>query len=227
MWRMVLAMVLAVLMLAAGEAPKNGASLEIRVPTTMKVKSGKLMDPQSKLELAGKASGGSLKFDNLLPGAAYDAVLTLENGKTVRGVNLGWYAELKKEQAEAKEMQEEDREGILELFNGIQAFENKRNLLKLAGNHDHATALVELIRDTEFHSAKGGEIIWRVELWYFKYQHGGWEKVSQQNQVLYRERFKTQKAFDDFVKPLVYEEKLGGLKVEKGEGKMMDWKGTP
>jgi hypothetical protein len=228
MWRWFFTFLLAGLLVAAQPATQTTPNLEIRVPATMKVKSAKLIDPQSKLEIVGKKEGQSLKFANLLPNAAYDAVLTLEDGKILRGVNLGWYTTLMKAQAEAKPMEEEDHDAILDLFNGIQAFENKRNLLKLSGNHDHATALVDLIRDTEFHSAKGGEIIWRVELWYFKYQHGGWEKVSQQNMVLYRERFKSQKEFDDFVKPLRFVEELGGLKAQKGEGKVVEWEpGSP
>ena len=47
--------------------------------------------------------------------------------------------------------------------------------------------LVELMRTKEFYSS-AGKIIWRVELWYFEYNHGGWERMANQERVLRRER---------------------------------------
>jgi len=76
--------------------------------------------------------------------------------------------------------------------------------------------LVELIRDTDFHDS-GGNIIWRVELWYYKNQFGGWQKVQQQSKVLARERFKDQKAFNAKVAKIKWIPELGGLKIPKGK----------
>jgi hypothetical protein len=82
-------------------------------------------------------------------------------------------------------------------------------------NHDHAAELAESFRDTESHSSAGGEIIRRIELWYFKNQQGGWERVPQQNQVLYRERFKTEAEYSRFTRKFRCMPALGGIRFEK------------
>ncbi len=38
------------------------------------------------------------------------------------------------------------------------------------------------------HTAEGTQVIWRVEIWYYEYQHGGWERVANQERVLQRQR---------------------------------------
>ena len=47
--------------------------------------------------------------------------------------------------------------------------------------------LLELMRTRRFH-ASAGAVVWRVELWYFQNQFGGWEKLPNQERVLRRER---------------------------------------
>jgi hypothetical protein len=47
--------------------------------------------------------------------------------------------------------------------------------------------LVELMRTREFYQS-AGKVIWRVELWYFEYQHGGWERLPNTERVLHRQR---------------------------------------
>ena len=73
-----------------------------------------------------------------------------------------------------------------------------RRTLYVQGHGDRATALVELLRTKEYHSAKPGELIWRVELWYFQYSHGSWERITETDRVLRRERlpFEKWKALD-------------------------------
>ncbi|MCY2952297.1 MAG: hypothetical protein NTU53_10010 [Planctomycetota bacterium] len=94
-------------------------------------------------------------------------------------------------------------------------------MLLLAGNHDRVVILAELIRDTDFHSAVGNEIIWRIELWYFKNQHGGWERVTQSNKVLRRERFKSRDDYISATAKLKYLPALGGLRLKKDESKSL------
>ena len=105
---------------------------------------------------------------------------------------MDWYND-----DEAKEnagaITDDDRQQIQAILD-VPSFYNKSEILALQGDHDRATGLVRLIRDKDFYAGKG-EIIWRVEVWYFKYQHGGWEKVAQQNKILRRERFKNR---DDY-----------------------------
>ncbi len=193
-----------------------GPSLEVKLPAGTKIKSGVAACPDLKLETQGAVGSGTIKFDNLLPLTKYDVIITLEDGTILRGVDMGWYL-TEKNPKPAEPLDDEDKTALRELFDGIKAFENKRNMLLFNGNQDRVTVLAELIRDNSFHSAEGSEIIWRIELWYFKNQHGGWEKVQQQNQVLYRERFKSRQIYESTVKKYRYLPELGGLRFTKDE----------
>ena len=59
--------------------------------------------------------------------------------------------------------------------------------LYIKGGGKWATMLIELMR-TRAHYAGAGRIIWRVELWYWEYRHGGWERVINQERLLRRQR---------------------------------------
>ncbi|MFI5377817.1 MAG: hypothetical protein ACHRHE_00805 [Tepidisphaerales bacterium] len=203
-------------MLAGLNALAAGPTLEVKLPAGTKIKSGVAVCPDLKLETQGVAGTGSIKFENLLPLTKYDVIITLEDGTILRGVDMGWYM-TERNPKQADPLDDEDKTALRELFDGIQAFENKRNMLLFNGNQDRVTVLAELIRDNGFYANKGTEVIWRIELWYFKNQHGGWEKVQQQNQVLYRERFKTRQEYDGTVKKYRYIPELGGLRFAKDE----------
>ena len=60
-------------------------------------------------------------------------------------------------------------------------------LLYLHGDGETATALVELMRTKDFHAGTG-QLIWRVELWYFRKAGGGWERIPNVERVLRRKR---------------------------------------
>jgi hypothetical protein len=137
----------------------------------------------------------------------------------LQGVDMGWYGD-EPLTGDVKPMDEDDRKQIQELFDGIKAFENKRKMLLISGNHERVTILAELIRDTAFYSDKGGEIIWRIELWYFKNQHGGWEKIAQANKVLRRERFTKKEDFEKATATKWIVE-LGGIKLAKDEMRVL------
>jgi hypothetical protein len=76
-------------------------------------------------------------------------------------------------------------------------------------------ALTRLIRDTNFHADKGGEVIWRIELWYFQFHYGGWEKIGQVNRVLRRERFGSADQFQAATAKLRWTPELGGIRLAK------------
>ena len=63
-------------------------------------------------------------------------------------------------------------------------FYDKVRPLFIAADHQHATVLVELIRTRDFHSDTGGEVIYRVELWYFENLFGGWAKDANTERVI-------------------------------------------
>ena len=214
----ILALALPLFLAAAAPSP----SLTVQLPDDARPQSAVATAPQLKLDTKPSIDGHALTFPNLLPDTAYDLKITLADGSILQGVDLAWYA-LEPEKKDAPPMDDDDRQQITELFDGIKAFENKRNMLFLAGNHDHATVLAELIRDTPFY-AGAGQVIWRVELWYFKNQHGGWEKVAQASKVLRRERFKTAQDYRNETAALRWLPQLGGVRLAKDETKTITLK---
>ena len=85
-------------------------------------------------------------------------------------------------------MAAEDRKWLEDFVKEMPAFYDKARVLHMAGDHKHATLLVELARTRDFHSQKNGEIIYRVELWYFENLFGGWAKDKNTEKVLARVR---------------------------------------
>jgi hypothetical protein len=200
-------------------AADSGArgTFEIALPAAVLVRTATAVPVGAGSELLGSVNGSAVRFAQVPAQTRYEVVLTLADGRILRGVDLGWYAPIRPGAATAEPLDDEARAEVRRLFDGIQAFENKRNLLALEGNHDRAVVLAELIRDTEFHSSTGGEIIWRVEVWYFENQHGGWARVSQQNRVLCRERFRTAAEYEGTAGKYRWVPELGGLAVDAGQ----------
>ncbi|MCP4374628.1 MAG: hypothetical protein GY794_00390, partial [bacterium] len=62
--------------------------------------------------------------------------------------------------------------------------------LYVKGHGHRATMLIEQLRLRKFVAASGearpGKIIWRVELWYFLEQRGGWKRMANQERMLRR-----------------------------------------
>jgi hypothetical protein len=207
---------LAILFLTLAIAsPAFASDLILKLPENKSPKSASANSTQSKPGIEGKLDQKSttIKFEKLDPETPYDIAVTLTDGTTLQGVNLAWYG-LEAPKADAAPLDDDDRKAIADLIKNPKAFENKQNILYMTGDNTRATALVELIRDKDFH-ASGGNIIWRVELWYFENQFGGWAKVVQQNKVLRRERFKDQAAFDAATSKIKWIPQLGGIKLPK------------
>jgi hypothetical protein len=166
--------------------------------------------------LAGTIDAGKVRFKDVPANTPYDVALTLTNGTVMQGVNLGWYS-IEPAKPDAEEINADDKQQITAIVKEVISFYNKNDMLLLVGDHDRAVILVQLVRDKAFHSDAGGEVIWHIELWYFKNQHGGWEKVQQANKVLRRERFADGKAYHDAIDHLRWAPELGGLKTDNGE----------
>lgn len=195
-----------------------GASLTLKPPAGLSVKSAVAINPDMKLDIPGKLTREAIIFDNLLPESPYNIAITLDDGTILQGVNMEWYG-MEPRKSDAGPISDDDRKEVTTLLTDVKAFENKKNMLMMDGDNTRVTALVELIRDVEFH-ASGGNITWRIELWYFKNEFGGWAKVSQQNKVLRRERFKNKAAFDAAVPKIKWIPSLGGLRVKKGQDQL-------
>lgn len=205
-------LLLAALLLPAF-ANAEGVGLELSVPPDTKVKAAAATNVAMKLETKGRIGTGSIKIDHLLPDQPYTLRLELADGTVLQGVDTSWYIPEEPAKPDAGMLSDDDRKEIAGIVNGLEPFANKSRIVYLTGDHDRATGLCEFIRDKGFVNDKGGEIIWRVELWYFKYQAGGWEAVSQVNKILRRERFKSRSAYSAVVDKLKWVPQLGGIRI--------------
>ena len=82
----------------------------------------------------------------------------------------------------------DDANAILQYVARMEDFMDLRRTIYLQGHGSQAAALVELLRTKEYYAAKPGELIWRVEIWYFQFSHGEWERIPESERVLRRER---------------------------------------
>jgi hypothetical protein len=194
----------------------SGADIVVKMPEGMRVDAAEAVAAKTKAETSGKVKAAEVRFADLSSDTPYDVALMLSNGDVLRGVDMSWYSP-EPEKAHAEEIADDDKEQINAILKQVLSFYNKNDLLLLRGNHDRAVALVQLVRDKAFHSDQGGEIIWHIELWYFKNQHGGWEKVQQANKILRRERFTSRDAFKQIIDHLRWIPELGGLKIPKDQ----------
>jgi len=168
------------------------------------------------IESYAKQNGNVLTFTDLKPATPYGLKITLKDGLILRGVNLSWYS---REPARlgAQPLNNDDRKQISDLVSQPKSFYNISRIIALSGSHDRATALVERIRSTAFHGAAGDEVIWRVELWYFTNDFGGWSERPQTNKILDRQRFKSNAEYQDAVGPIRWIPALGGIVFAKSE----------
>ncbi len=149
------------------------------------------LNPKDQFLYEGAVNGqGQFHVDHLLPGRAYDLIVwtTAGDGTVTRweGANMDYHRPIIPSTAATAD----DRKAIEVLITDVPQFYDKCRPLKMAADHQHATVLVELIRTRDFHSDTGGEVIYRVELWYFENLFGGWAKDANTEKVLARVRGK-------------------------------------
>ena len=92
----------------------------------------------------------------------------------------------------------------------VRRFENKNRPLWLHGTQSQAKVLMELMRDTQFHSGGADEIIWRIEVWPFLWAAGGWDKPNKGVVVIDRVRT-TRGSFEKMTR--LFDPALGGLGI--------------
>jgi hypothetical protein len=192
------------------------ATITVKLDSAVQVKEATATTAGLKLQTPGRIDSSAVSFTDVLPDTPYDVKLTLTDGTILQGVDLGWY-DPEPPKPDAGDLDDDDKSQITAILTQVVSFYNKNDLLLLQGDHDRAVALVQLVRDSAFHSDRGGEVIWHIELWYFKNEHGGWEKVQQENKILRRERFISHQEYQDTIDHLRWIPQLGGLKVPKGE----------
>jgi hypothetical protein len=205
------------LLLAVTALADQQAALRITMPEALEVQSATATAARLRLDSPGQPAEQEIAFLNLLPDTPYDVRLALKDGRVLQGVAMNWPG-LDAPDPEAAELTDEDRAEIQRLVADVPSFYDRSRILLLQGNRDRVVSLVELVRDRAFHDSRPGEVIWRVELWYFRFRHGGWERVSQQNRVLRRERF-SREQFQQTTSQLRWLPELGGIVLTPGESR--------
>lgn len=162
------------LTILAAAAICHAGTLVIEPPQGKTVTGGTLQSDDTHPATKGTCDKGTLTFTNVPVNMPLTVQATLADGTIVQGVDLSWYTQ-DKSPADAPPLTDDDREAIRAIVQDIPSFYNKSTIKLLAGDHSRATALVELVRESDFHAGKGN-MIWRVELYYFKFQYGGWKK---------------------------------------------------
>jgi hypothetical protein len=139
---------------------------------------------------------------------------------------MRWHAPLPDEPP-AGVLDEAGIAAIRELATKVPSFYNRVEMLHLHGDARRAVAVVQLVRDASFYGDRGGEIVWRVERWFYEFHAGGWSRVPQQADVLRRERFRSREAFDRDAGTLRWVPAMGGVSAAAGETKAIDLSGEP
>ncbi|MBL7219423.1 MAG: rhodanese-like domain-containing protein [Phycisphaerae bacterium] len=145
---------------------------------------------------------GSFTFTKLPGDATYDLCLSLADRREIEGIDLNFVdARLLKLAAErrkqlglppdrSRKFVQADVDQLLAYARDMEDFMEDRRVIYIKGRGRRATMLIELMRLRSFVAASGaarpGKIIWRVELWYFLEQRGGWERIANQERMLRR-----------------------------------------
>lgn len=193
-----------------------GQDLVIRLPEGAQATSATATNAGMKLTVPGQAHGSVIRFTKLLSQTPYDVIVKLNDNTVLQGASLKWYNDEPVDPVN-QPLTDEDRAEIAELVKSDKEFMNRQEILHLAGDRNRATALMKLVRDRAFHSDKGGEIICRFELWYFRFEAGGWMKVQQGSKLLRRDRFTSKADYEKTIGPIRWIPELGSITLEKGE----------
>ncbi len=183
------------------KAPKSG-DLAGRIANPAKVADLSLVSRATRQTYAPKTwdrATGRFTFASLPGDARYDLVIKTTDGRQIEGIDLD-YCDLRMVRMAAARRKElglppertqkfsaDDAKAITEWISKLQDFMEIRRPLYIHGDGRRCTVLLELMRTREHYSG-GGQFVWRVELWYFQNEYGGWEKVPNQERVLRRQR---------------------------------------
>ena len=152
-----------------------------------------------------KTAAGAFSVDDLPPGASYDLVIDLADGR-LEGIDM---RVPRSDYVEEQPLSDEDRETILKKLDAMNKFEDRMGVLALAGNIQHAVVLINKLRTKPFYASQPGEVVWRAERWRFERPEETWVKVQDELfTVLYRERLP---ASAYARKSILFDAALGGL----------------
>ena len=143
---------------------------------------------------------GRFLFKHLPGDASYDLCFRTRDGREIEGIDLDFVdrrmvrlAALRRKQLgmapeRTQPFESRDVKQMVDFVASMKDFMEIRRVLYIKGSGVRATMLLELMRTRDFHSRKGSEVIWRLELWYFKNHFGGWDRLPNQERLLRRLR---------------------------------------
>lgn len=142
---------------------------------------------------------GTVRFEQLPGDQSYDLVIRTPEGRNIEGIDLSFVdsplLRLARKGRKLRGLEplpthrftREDAKEIAAFASRQEDFMDWSRTLYVRGHGHLATALVERMRTRAFY-AGAGEVIWRIELWYFQWQGGQWVRLPNQARVLRRER---------------------------------------
>jgi len=164
------------------------------------------------------AKSGRFRIEGLAPARRYDLIVETTMGR-FEGVDLAVLPpdllagpDRCPASSPAGPFTQQDRSAVRALIEGVRQFEDQVRILQLRGSGDRAVALIEKVRSRRFHSARGPEVLWRIELWYFRKWYGGWARIGHVERVLHRLRL----GRDEFrALRWVFVDALGGIELDR------------
>ena len=154
------------------------------------------------------AATGEFLFRNLPGDTSYDLCLTLDGGADpaparLEGIDLAWHEArmLRLERLRRRQLsmpveatrpfERADADELLKYARDLKDFCDLRRVLYVRCDDGlRAAMLVEPMRAREFHASRDNELVWRMELWYFRWRYGGWERVPGAERVIERRRIR-------------------------------------
>ncbi len=189
----------------------RAGDLLVRLPRDVHATSTTASAAGSESAVTGTIQGNTARFTDLRGGLSYDLKIELADGTVLQGIDMRWH-DSDPPKANAGDLNNDDRSQIQGILN-VPSFFNRSEIAAIRGDHDRAVVLNQLIRDQTFYGDKNGEIIWRIELGYFKNEHGGWAKLPQVPRIIRRERFASKADFQKVAAKLKWTPPLGGISV--------------
>jgi hypothetical protein len=150
---------------------------------------------------------GVFTLKGLPLGATYDVILEAGAAR-LEGVNL---KVPRSDYEEEQPLTGQDVETIKKTALSLNKFENKVEVLAVAGNIQHAAVVLQKLRTEAFINSKPGEVIWRLEVWRFERPDETWIKRQDELAVVHYRRRIAKAEYEKVA--LTLEPILGGIEL--------------
>jgi hypothetical protein len=163
--------------------------------------------PDKKYPGTIDAKTGVFTIKDLPLGASYDVILDAGPAR-LEGVNL---RVPRSDYEEEQPLTKEDVEALKKIALSLNKFENKVEVLAVAGNNQHAAVVLHKLRTEGFINSQPGEVIWRLEVQRFERPDETWVKRQDELATVHFRR-RVQKTEHDKV-ALTLDPALGGIEL--------------